>query len=246
MGVLSGVILGIPVLNMRGDYLAIVTLGFGEIIRILVLSDFLRPWLGGAQGIGKIPKASIFGFEFASPPQIYYLILAGCFLAAFISYRLRDSRLGRAWMAVREDEDVAQAMGINLVTTKLLAFASGAGFSALSGAIFASKLASVYPHSFNVMISINVVCLIIVGGMGSIPGVIVGSIALVGLPELLREFSEYRLLVYGAALVAMMLLKPEGLWPEKVRRRELEEFRTREESIGAEKVSQEPPSRSGS
>jgi len=246
MGVLSGVILGIPVLNMRGDYLAIVTLGFGEIIRILVLSDFLRPWLGGAQGIGKIPKASIFGFEFAGPPQIYYLILAGCFLAAFISYRLRDSRLGRAWMAVREDEDVAQAMGINLVTTKLLAFASGAGFSALSGAIFASKLSSVYPHSFNVMISINVVCLIIVGGMGSIPGVIVGSIALVGLPELLREFSEYRLLVYGAALVAMMLLKPEGLWPEKVRRRELEEFRTGEESIEAEEVSQEPPSQSGS
>jgi branched-chain amino acid transport system permease protein len=149
-------------------------------------------------------------------------------------------------MAVREDEDVAQAMGINLVATKLLAFASGAGFSALSGAIFASKLASVYPHSFNVMISINVVCLIIVGGMGSIPGVIVGSIALVGLPELLREFSEYRLLVYGAALVAMMLLKPEGLWPEKVRRRELEEFRTGEESIEAEKVSQEPPSQSGS
>lgn len=246
MGVISGVLLGIPVLNMRGDYLAIVTLGFGEIIRILVLSDFLRPWLGGAQGVAKIPKAFIGSFEFSGPQQIYYLILAGCFLVAFISYRLRDSRLGRAWMAVREDEDVAQAMGINLVSTKLLAFASGAGFSALSGAIFASKLASVYPHSFNVMISINVVCVIIVGGMGSIPGVIVGSIALVGLPELLREFSEYRLLVYGAALVAMMLLKPEGLWPEKVRRRELEEFRTKEESIGTEKVSQEPPSRSGS
>jgi branched-chain amino acid transport system permease protein len=246
MGVLSGVILGIPVLNMRGDYLAIVTLGFGEIIRILVLSDFLRPWLGGAQGVGKIPKAFIGSLEFGTPQMVYYLILGGCFLVAFISYRLRDSRLGRAWMAVREDEDVAQAMGINLVTTKLLAFASGAGFSALSGAIFASKLASVYPHSFNVMISINVVCVIIVGGMGSIPGVIVGSIALVGLPELLREFAEYRLLVYGAALVAMMLLKPEGLWPEKVRRRELEEFRTGEESIGTEKVSQEAPSRSGS
>jgi branched-chain amino acid transport system permease protein len=221
MGVISGVILGIPVLKMRGDYLAIATLGFGEIIRILVLSDFLRPWLGGAQGVGKIPKPSIGGFEFAGPPQIYYLILAGCFLVAFISYRLRDSRLGRAWMAVREDEDVAQAMGINLVATKLLAFATGAAFSALSGAIFASKLSSVYPHSFNVMISINVVCLIIVGGMGSIPGVIVGSIALVGLPELLREFAEYRLLVYGAALVAMMLLKPEGLWPSEIRRREL-------------------------
>jgi branched-chain amino acid transport system permease protein len=223
VGVLSGVLLGIPVLKMRGDYLAIATLGFGEIIRILVLSDFLRPWLGGAQGIGKIPKASIGSIEFATPQQIYYLILAGCLLVGFISWRLRDSRLGRAWMAVREDEDVAQAMGINLVSTKLLAFATGAAFSALSGAIFASKLGSVYPHSFNVMISINILCLIIVGGMGSIPGVLVGAFALVGLPELLREFAEYRLLVYGAALVAMMLLRPEGLWPEALRRRELRE-----------------------
>jgi branched-chain amino acid transport system permease protein len=221
MGVLSGVLLGIPVLKMRGDYLAIATLGFGEIIRILVLSDFLRPWLGGAQGIGKIPKASLGSIEFATPQQIYYLILAACLLVGFISLRLRDSRLGRAWMAVREDEDVAQAMGINLVSTKLLAFATGAAFSALSGAIFASKLGSVYPHSFNVMISINILCLIIVGGMGSIPGVLVGAIALVGLPELLREFAEYRLLVYGAALVAMMLLRPAGLWPEALRRREL-------------------------
>ncbi len=221
VGVLSGVLLGIPVLKMRGDYLAIATLGFGEIIRILVLSDFLRPWLGGAQGIGKIPKAHIGSIEFATPQQIYYLILAGCLLVGFISWRLRDSRLGRAWMAVREDEDVAQAMGINLVSTKLLAFATGAAFSALSGAIFASKLGSVYPHSFNVMISINILCLIIVGGMGSIPGVLVGAFALVGLPELLREFAEYRLFVYGAALVAMMLLRPEGLWPEASRRREL-------------------------
>ncbi len=221
MGVVSGVLLGIPVLKMRGDYLAIATLGFGEIIRILVLSDFLRPWLGGAQGIGKIPKPHIGGMELATPQQIYYLILAGCLLVGFISWRLRDSRLGRAWMAVREDEDVAQAMGINLVSTKLLAFATGAAFSALSGAIFASKLGSVYPHSFNVMISINILCLIIVGGMGSIPGVLVGAVALVGLPELLREFAEYRLLVYGAALVAMMILRPEGLWPETLRRREL-------------------------
>jgi branched-chain amino acid transport system permease protein len=221
LGVLFGVLLGIPVLKMRGDYLAIATLGFGEIIRILVLSDFLRPWLGGAQGVGKIPKASILGMEFGTPQRIYYLILAGCLLVGFISWRLRDSRLGRAWMALREDEDVAQAMGINLVATKLMAFATGAGFSALSGAIFATKLGSVYPHSFNVMISINILCVIIVGGMGSIPGVILGAIALVGLPELLREFAEYRLLVYGAVLVAMMLLRPEGLWPEAIRRREL-------------------------
>jgi branched-chain amino acid transport system permease protein len=234
MGVISGVLLGIPVLKMRGDYLAIATLGFGEIIRILVLSDFLRPWLGGAQGAGKIPKPSLGGIELATPQQLYYLILAGCLLVGFISWRLRDSRLGRAWMAVREDEDVAQAMGINLVATKLMAFATGAGFSALSGAIFASKLGSVYPHSFNVMISINIICVIIVGGMGSIPGVILGAIALVGLPELLREFAEYRLLVYGAALVAMMLLRPEGLWPEAARRRELHE----EES---EEIETQPP-----
>jgi branched-chain amino acid transport system permease protein len=235
MGIISGVILGIPVLKMRGDYLAIATLGFGEIIRILVLSDFLRPWLGGAQGVGKIPKAAIGGFEFARPQEIYYLILAGCLLVIFISLRLRDSRLGRAWMAMREDEDVAQAMGINLVATKLLAFATGAGFSALSGAIFASKLSSVYPHSFNVMISINIICVIIVGGMGSIPGVIVGSIALVGLPELLREFAEYRLLVYGAVLVAMMLLKPEGLWPAEIRRRELHEGESKAAEEGVSK-----------
>ena len=213
-GILWGVLLGIPVLKMRGDYLAIATLGFGEIIRILVLSDFLKPWLGGAQGIGRIPNPVIAGYQMVEPQHIYYLILAGCMLVVFISIRLRDSKLGRAWMAMREDEDVAQAMGINLVATKLLAFATGAGFSALSGAIFVTKIGSVYPHSFNVMISINVICLIIVGGIGSIPGVIVGAAALVGLPELLREFAEYRFLVYGAALVAMMLLRPEGLWPE--------------------------------
>jgi branched-chain amino acid transport system permease protein len=236
MGVLFGVLLGIPVLKMRGDYLAIATLGFGEIIRILVLSDFLRPWLGGAQGVGKIPKASIGAMEFATPQRLYYLILGGCLLVAFISWRLRDSRLGRAWMAVREDEDVAQAMGINLVSTKLLAFATGAGFSALSGAVFASKLGSVYPHSFNVMISINILCVIIVGGMGSIPGVLVGAIALVGLPELLREFAEYRLLVYGAALVAMMLFRPEGLWPEAVRRRELHAGLPEESQAGSPSV----------
>ena len=221
LGILSGVLLGIPVLKMRGDYLAIATLGFGEIIRILVLSDFLRPWLGGAQGAGGIPKAVILGYKFITPQQIYYLILAGCILVVFISLRLKDSRMGRAWMAMREDEDVAQAMGINLVATKLMAFAAGAGFSALSGAIFASKLGSVYPHSFSVFISINIICLIIVGGMGSIPGVIVGAAALVGLPELLREFAEYRMLVYGAALVAMMILRPEGLWPEAKHKMEL-------------------------
>ncbi len=213
-GITAGVILGVPVLKMRGDYLAIATLGFGEIIRILVLSDFLKPWLGGAQGIGSIPNPNFMGFQMVKPQHIYYLILAGCILVVFISLRLKNSRLGRAWMAMREDEDVAQAMGINLVATKLLAFATGAGFSALSGAIFASKIGSVYPHSFNVFISINVVCIVIIGGIGSLPGIVIGAAALMGLPELLREFADYRMFVYGVALVVMMLLRPEGLWPE--------------------------------
>lgn len=223
MSVLAGIILGIPVLGMRGDYLAIVTLGFGEIIRILVLSDFLRPYIGGAQGILQVPKPAIGDFQLAGPQEIYYLILAGCALAAFVSWRLRDSRLGRAWKAMREDEDVAAAMGINLVQTKLLAFAIGAAFSGLSGAIFASKLGSIFPHSFSLLISINVLSLIIVGGIGSLPGVAVGALILVGLPELLREFAEYRLLMYGALLVTMMLVKPEGFWPEATRKRELHE-----------------------
>ena len=219
--VVAGVILGVPVLRMRGDYLAIVTLGFGEIIRILALSDWLKPFIGGAQGILMIPKPSIFGLRFLTPQSLYYLILICCLVAAFVSWRLRDARLGRQWMAMREDEDVAEASGIPLVKTKLLAFATGAAFAGLSGAIFASKLSSVFPHSFNLLVSINVLCLIIVGGIGSLPGVIVGAIFLIGLPEVLREFAEYRYLMYGALLIVMMLLRPEGLWPSAVHRREL-------------------------
>ncbi len=218
---LSGALLGIPVLRMRGDYLAIVTLGFGEIIRILALSDLLKPYIGGSQGIQLIGKPSVFGFVLVDQRSIYYVILGGVLLAAFIAIRLRDSRMGRTWMALREDEDVAQAQGINLVATKLLAFATGAAFSGLGGAIFAAKLGSAYPQSFQLMVSINVLALIIVGGMGSIPGVIVGGLVLVGLPELLREFAEFRQLVYGAVLVAMMLYRPEGLVPEQAHRREL-------------------------
>jgi branched-chain amino acid transport system permease protein len=240
MGILAGVILGIPVLKMRGDYLAIVTLGFGEIIRLLVGSDWLKPFLGGSMGLGRIPRAMIGGMtipgltipglnitlpalEFTGPQQFYYLFLVGGLILAFVAWRLRDSRLGRAWMAIREDEDVAQAMGINLVATKLLAFGAGAAFSAVSGAIFADKLASVYPSSFQFMWSINVLCVIIVGGMGSIPGVLVGAIAVGGLPELVREFADYRWMVYGALLVVMMRLRPQGLWPEAVHQRELRE-----------------------
>ncbi len=221
--IIFGFILGIPVLKIRGDYLAIVTLGFGEIIRLMALSDFLKPFLGGAQGILKIPKAQLGDFFFDDPVKLFYLLLVGCVIVAFVAIRLKDSRIGRAWMALREDEDVAQAMGIDMVWTKLMAFAIGASFAGISGAVFASKLSNIYPSSFSLLISINVLALLIIGGMGSIPGVIVGALALVGLPELLREFEDYRLLIYGATLVAMMQLRPEGLLPEASRRRELHE-----------------------
>jgi len=220
-GTLWGLLLGFPVLRMRGDYLAIVTLGFGEIIRILALSNWLAPFEGGAQGVLHIPYPSIFGYSLDTPQTMYYLVVLGALLAAFVTIRLRDSRLGRQWMAMREDEDVAEAMGINLVSTKLLAFSIGASFSALAGAIFAARLGNIFPHSFNILISINALSLIIVGGIGSIPGVVVGALILVGLPEMLREFEDYRLLMYGILLIVMMLVKPEGFWPEERRKMEL-------------------------
>ena len=219
--VLFGIFLGIPVLRLRGDYLAIVTLGFGEIIRVLVRSDLLKPIIGGAQGILEVGRPSIGPLTLVTPQHYYYLLLAACVLALFISWRLRDGRAGRQWMAVREDEDVAEAVGIHLVGTKLLAFAIGAGFAGLSGAIFGSRVGSVFPNSFELLISINVLAIIIVGGVGSLPGVILGAFVLVGLPELLREFVEFRLLIYGILLIVMMLVRPEGLWPSAVRRREL-------------------------
>jgi len=230
--VVAGFTLGLPVLKMRGDYLAIVTLGFGEIVRLLALSDWLRPWFGGTQGIQSIAQPKIGSIVLDSQQDLYYLFLIGIAIVAFIAFRLKDSRMGRAWMALREDEDVAMAMGINHVSTKLLAFATGALFSGLAGTIFAAKLTSVYPHSMNFLVSINVLSLIIIGGMGSIPGVFVGALVLIGSPELLREFADFRYLVYGALLVVMMLTRPEGLWPEE--RRKLELHLTEEEEAAAD------------
>jgi branched-chain amino acid transport system permease protein len=220
-GVLWGLLLGFPVLRLRGDYLAIVTLGFGEIVRILATSDWLAPIEGGPQGILHIPNPVIFGYTMNTPQTMYYLVVLGALLAGFVTIRLRDARLGRQWMSMREDEDVSEAMGINLVSTKLLAFAIGAGFSALAGAILAARQSTIFPHSFNLIISINVLAGIIVGGLGSIPGVVVGMIILVGLPELLREFTEYRFLLYGILLIVVMLVRPEGFLPEATRKREL-------------------------
>jgi branched-chain amino acid transport system permease protein len=221
LSVCVGVLFGLPVLGVRGDYLAVATMGLGEIVRVLVQSDFAAPLLGGAQGVLQIPKPWIGNYQLGNPVSLFYLTLVCSAVAAFIAWRLENSRLGRAWMALRDDEDVAQALGINLVRSKLLAYGLGAAFAGLAGSIFATMLSSVYPSSFQLLISINVLALIIVGGMGSLPGVILGSIALIGLPELLREFGEYRYLFYGAALIVMMRLRPEGLWPSEARQREL-------------------------
>jgi len=217
----AGILLGIPVLRMRGDYLAIVTLGFGEIIRLLSLT--LVDLTHGPQGVLKIQAPSILGFKFDSPLLFLYLIIVSCFLTTFVTRRLRDSPIGRAWIAIREDEDVARAMGINTTRYKLLAFAIGAAFAGLGGAIFASRQTAIFPLDFTLFVSVNVLCIIILGGLGSIPGVIVGSLFLMGLPELLREVQEYRLLAYGALLIVMMIVRPEGLWPAARRRMELHE-----------------------
>jgi branched-chain amino acid transport system permease protein len=223
LAAISGVLLGIPVLRMRGDYLAIVTLGFGEIIRILSRSDALIGFTGGPRGIRAVGGPSLFGLDLSSSLHFMYLIVLGIVLVAFITSRLQHSRVGRAWMAMREDEDVAEAMGIYTLNYKLLAFAIGAAFAGLGGVIFASRNKFTGPEDFTLIVSINVLCLVIIGGMGSIPGVVLGALVLKGLPEILRELDDYRMLVFGALLIVMMIVRPEGLWPSTRRRMELYE-----------------------
>jgi branched-chain amino acid transport system permease protein len=210
---LAGILLGIPVLRLRGDYLAIVTLGFGEIIRILF--NNLRDYTGGPQGVLQIPRP-IPGD--ASGPATYltlmYLVLLGMGLVAFFSMRLRHSRTGRAWSAMSSDEDIAQSMGVNLVQSKLMAFAFGAAFAGIGGVLFAARQQNIFPKDFNLDVSIEVLSLVIIGGMGSIPGVIMGAIVLIGIPETLRDLKSYRILVFGALLVAMVIIRPKGLLPE--------------------------------
>ena len=221
LAVVIGALIGAPVLRLRGDYLAIVTLGFGEIIRTLALSDWLKPYLGGPQGITEVAAIPLFGLDTRNPQVLYYVIFAFVLIAFAISVRLKDSRVGRAWAAMREDEDIAEGMGVSVIKYKLLAFAMGAAVGCLGGAFFAAKLGVVNPGSFTLLVSINVLAVVVLGGMGSIPGVVLGSLVLVGLPELLREFGEYRLHLYGAILIAIMILKPEGLLPDWRRAREL-------------------------
>lgn len=231
---IAGLMVGTPVLRMRGDYLAIVTLGFGEIVRLSLLSDWLAPYFGGAQGVRNVPGVPLFDatINASTPHLMIYLVIAFVLIASFISWRVQDSRAGRAWAALREDEDVAEAIGVDIVKAKLTAFVTGAMIASFAGALFAAKVGSVFTNSFEILVSIVILVIVIVGGMGNILGVIVGAVVLIGIlggpnqPGLLQEFGEYKLLAYGALLVFMMLKRPEGLVPSVRRQRELhqEEF----------------------
>ena len=236
-----GVLLGAPTLRLRGDYLAIVTLGFGEIIRIF-LNNLNAPLniTNGPQGISNIDPVRIGSLEFSKPLEIagfelqplqlyYYLFLVLTIGVVVVSIRLQDSRIGRAWMAVREDEIAAKAMGINTRNVKLLAFAMGASFGGVSGAMFASFQGFVSPESFVLMESIVIVAMVVLGGMGHVPGVILGAVLLYAIPESLRFAAKplqellfgteviapeaLRMLLFGLAMVLIMLYRPSGLWP---------------------------------
>lgn len=243
-----GVLLGAPTLRLRGDYLAIVTLGFGEIIRIF-MNNLNAPFnlTNGPQGINLIDPVSLgplafsgrhewFGLTITAPYLYYYLFLALTLLTIFVALRLQDSRIGRAWAALREDEVAAAAMGIHTRNIKLLAFAMGAVFGGLAGGLFAAFQGFISPESFNLWESILILCMIVLGGMGHIPGVILGAIMLTVLPEALRYLGDWqravlghmvvdpndlRMLIFGLALVLMMLYRPAGLLPSRQHRREL-------------------------
>ena len=230
-----GILLGAPTLRLRGDYLAIVTLGFGEIVPQTFLN--LTQWTGGPNGIGSLDQPVFFGFRFGfNPLPYYFLILALIALAVWIASNLRQSRLGRAWMAIREDELAAAHMGINTTTTKLAAFAMGASFSGLAGCAFASKLQLVSPDQFGFNVSVFILAMLVLGGMGNIPGVIAGSLILSALERFILpqgtnflhglgfhsiDLTNSRFLMYGAILVLMMLFRPEGLIPSRERKAEL-------------------------
>ena len=212
MGALFGIVLGFPILRLRGDYLAIVTLGFGSIAKIVI--ENWEEVFNGAKGIANIPRPGFFGAEMSittATTYTYYLMILMVLFAIFITNRLKDSRVGRAWMALREDEIACVAMGVDMARTKLGAYAFGAFWAGLAGVIFASRNTYINPNSFTFMESALVLSIVVMGGMGSIVGVIIAALVLILMPEYLRAFSEYRMLMFGAVMVLMMIFRPEGL-----------------------------------
>ncbi len=212
LGVLFGILLGFPVLRLRGDYLAIVTLGFGEIIR-LILENW-NEFSFGPSGIANIPRPGLFGIQMSlneATIYLYFLMIALCLSTIFVVNRLQDSRIGRAWIALREDEVACQAMGIDKTKTKLTAFALGATWAGMVGVIFAAKTTFINPASFTFLESAMVLSIVVLGGMGSIIGVILGAFILILTPEYLRAFSNYRMLLFGMTMVLMMVFRPQGI-----------------------------------
>jgi branched-chain amino acid transport system permease protein len=207
-----GVLIGAPTLRLRGDYLAIVTLGFGEITYILLI-NLDRPIniTGGPSGIVSIDPPALLGYALRSNAEYYYLFLLVMALAIVVSRRLRASRIGWAWQAIREDELAAQAMGINTTVAKLEAFAIGAAFAGAGGCLLASWQRSVFPDNFLFTESVNILAMVILGGVGSLPGVILGAAIIVALPEIFRELQQYRLLAFGLLLMMLMIFRPSGL-----------------------------------
>lgn len=212
LAALFGILLGFPVLRLRGDYLAIVTLGFGEIIR-LVLENW-STFSQGPSGISDIPRPGFFGMELTQDQSIiytYYLMMLMVLFTLFVVNRLQNSRIGRAWFALREDDIACQAMGIDKTRTKLSAFALGAFWAGMAGVFFAALNTYVNPQSFTFLESAIILCIVVLGGMGSIVGVLIGALILILLPEHLRAFSDYRMLAFGAILVVMMIFRPQGI-----------------------------------
>jgi branched-chain amino acid transport system permease protein len=216
---ISGVIIGAPTLRVRGDYLAMVTLGFGEIVYLLLV-NLDRPVniTGGPSGIIGVDPPSLAGLVPDNNAEYYFLFLVFLAFAVLISLRLRHSRIGWAWQAIREDEIAAQAMGINVFVAKLQAFAIGASFAGVGGCLLASWQHSVFPANFMFTESINILAMVILGGMGNLFGVILGAALIVALPELFREFDQYRLLAFGLMLMALMVFRPQGLLAVRGRR----------------------------
>lgn len=212
MAIVAGLIIGGPTLRLRSDYLAIVTLGFGEIIQITATNLQIT---GSATGIFDIPPLSAFGFQLDRPIDYYYVMMFVVVLFAFVVSRLRRSKIGRAWLAIREDEDAALAMGINTVNYKLYAYVGGAVFASIVGLVYGALMTAIAPTSFGYEQSILIIVAVLIGGMGSIPGMIIGGIIVEAVPELMRSFSDFRLLVFGVIMILVMIFRPQGVWPER-------------------------------
>jgi branched-chain amino acid transport system permease protein len=252
-GVIAGIMIGVPVLRLRGDYLAIVTLGFGEIVRIAVTNDIFG-WSNGASGMPGVGQSvapvagqlwarenlSFGNFVFSKDLFWYFIIVGLVLFTIFVITRLDNSRLGRAWVAMREDEVAASSVGVNILTTKLWAFALGAAWGGIAGHTYAYWVGFISPESFNFMESVLVVCMVVLGGMGSIPGTILGAVLITAVPEVIRAFAaspllsgvltpeqaslvgDYRFLIFGGLMVVMMAVRPQGILPSKRRARELQ------------------------